>query len=79
MDRHGRPDQAQLAALLEAAATTQRAARGPLAAVVAARGPGRADRSLPAAAEWLRRWRPQRLTAPAPSCTCGVGRCALCN
>jgi hypothetical protein len=79
MDRQERPNRAQLAALVEAAATRERAARGPLAALVAAQRPGPVDHSLPAAAEWLRRWRPQRLTATAPDCTCAAGRCTWCN
>jgi hypothetical protein len=38
-----------------------------------------ADRIEPAALEWVRRWGPARLAPDALSCSCAVGRCALCN
>jgi hypothetical protein len=40
---------------------------------------GHADRSEPAALEWVRRWRPIRATAGLPACVCAAGRCAVCN
>ena len=40
---------------------------------------GPADRSDPAALEWLRRWRPARSLSGLPACSCGAGRCAVCN
>jgi hypothetical protein len=41
---------------------------------------GTADRSSPAAAEWVRRWDPDG-TGPSYSanCSCSAGRCAVCN
>ena len=38
-----------------------------------------ADRTVPAAREWLRRWAPRTMAAPAPACSCAAGRCAVCN
>jgi hypothetical protein len=40
---------------------------------------GPADRREPAAAEWLRRWRPARAFAAGAACGCAAGRCAVCN
>jgi hypothetical protein len=41
--------------------------------------PGGADRTEPAALEWLRRWGP-RAAQPLPlACECRAGRCELCN
>ena len=40
---------------------------------------GSADRSEPAALEWVRRWGPGRLTASPLDCSCEQGRCAVCN
>ena len=40
---------------------------------------GHADRALPAALEWLRRWRPARALTPVPACGCSAGRCGTCN
>jgi uncharacterized protein YgbK (DUF1537 family) len=40
---------------------------------------GSADRSEPAALEWVRRWGPGRLTASPLDCSCAQGRCAVCN
>jgi hypothetical protein len=37
------------------------------------------DRTQPAALAWVRQWRPQRLGAVLPECTCGHGRCVTCN
>lgn len=38
-----------------------------------------ADRSEPAAREWVRRWRPQPASVALPECSCAQGRCATCN
>jgi hypothetical protein len=40
---------------------------------------GSADRTEPAAAAWVRRWRPARSAAPVPACSCAQGRCMQCN
>lgn len=41
---------------------------------------GTADRSSPAAAEWVRRWGPAHVSPGAfEACSCSVGRCAVCN
>jgi hypothetical protein len=40
---------------------------------------GAADRLEPAAAEWVRRWRPIGPTVSAPACACAAGRCLVCN
>lgn len=41
--------------------------------------PGGADRTEPAALEWLRRWGP-RGAQPLPlACSCSAGRCDVCN
>lgn len=40
---------------------------------------GPADRTQPAALEWVRRWRATRGTPLEPSCTCTAGRCTGCN
>ena len=37
------------------------------------------DRSERVALEWLRQWRPQRIAAELPACSCSTGRCVLCN
>jgi hypothetical protein len=50
------------------------------ARLVAACWPGgHQDRSLPAARGWLRYWRPERVGAELPVCSCGRGHCAVCN
>jgi hypothetical protein len=43
------------------------------------RGASTADRTLPAARDWVRRWGPSRTAAIVPDCSCAVGRCGLCN
>ena len=43
------------------------------------RGAAAADRSEPAAREWVRRWRPQPAAVALPACSCALGRCASCN
>jgi hypothetical protein len=37
------------------------------------------DRTQPAALAWVKQWRPQRLGAVLPECTCARGRCTSCN
>lgn len=37
------------------------------------------DRTQPAALNWVRRWRPARIGAAIPACSCTRGRCAVCN
>jgi hypothetical protein len=40
---------------------------------------GHADRTEPAALEWVRRWGPGRLTGELLDCSCAAGRCLVCN
>jgi hypothetical protein len=40
---------------------------------------GPADRTEPSGREWLRRWRPGRRLPAIVQCSCGQGRCQLCN
>jgi hypothetical protein len=40
---------------------------------------GTEDRTVPAAREWLARWRPARAAVAAQACSCAAGRCAICN
>jgi predicted DNA-binding ribbon-helix-helix protein len=40
---------------------------------------GAADRREPSALEWVRRWRPARMSAEPLDCSCARGRCAFCN
>lgn len=40
---------------------------------------GVADSARPAAHAWLSRWRPARIGAPLPACSCPRGHCAVCN
>lgn len=40
---------------------------------------GLADRSEPAALDWLRRWWPERIGVSIPPCTCQNGHCPVCN
>jgi len=40
---------------------------------------GAEDRTEPGALGWVRRWRPDRLGATLPACSCAGGRCAVCN
>jgi hypothetical protein len=54
--------------------------RGLTARIVSVCWPGgHQDRSNPAALAWLRHWRPQRVGAELPVCSCVSGRCAVCN
>jgi hypothetical protein len=40
---------------------------------------GLADRTAPAALDWVRRWGPRGVVPPTPGCSCAHGRCAVCN
>jgi hypothetical protein len=40
---------------------------------------GHADRTTPAALEWVRRWGPRGVKPATPDCSCAHGRCAVCN
>lgn len=40
---------------------------------------GLEDRVERMALGWLRQWRPERLGAELPSCSCATGPCAVCN
>jgi len=40
---------------------------------------GPADRTTPAALDWVRRWGPRGVAPPTPDCSCAHGRCAVCN
>jgi hypothetical protein len=40
---------------------------------------GGSDRSEPAAVAWLRQWRPSKVGAKLPACSCAAGRCPVCN
>ena len=67
-----------LAALLAAAETGRRTSGG-LTRLVRRCWPEASDATQPAARDWLRRWRPSRLTAEVPDCTCRTGTCGWCN
>jgi hypothetical protein len=41
--------------------------------------PAASDRHVPAAAEWVRRWGPNRQAASPLDCSCAAGRCPQCN
>lgn len=43
--------------------------------------PDGSDGHRPSAAEWVRRWRPERAAAAnqLPACGCAAGRCVVCN
>jgi len=40
---------------------------------------GAADRTEPAALNWVRRWRPATAGAELPACSCSGGHCPVCN
>lgn len=40
---------------------------------------GSSDRVVPIALSWLRHWRPAKVGAGLPVCTCAAGRCRVCN
>ena len=40
---------------------------------------GGSDRTLAAAAAWVRGWRPERSAIDLVACTCATGRCRICN
>jgi hypothetical protein len=73
-----RAGRALISALIRSRAGT--APRGDGAAVL--RSPwldGAEDRTVPAAREWLARWRPARAAVAVQACSCAAGRCAICN
>lgn len=41
--------------------------------------PAASDRHVPVAAEWVRRWGPNRQAASPLDCSCALGRCSVCN
>jgi phosphopantothenoylcysteine synthetase/decarboxylase len=54
--------------------------QGLTAEIVASCWPGGSqDRSDRTATEWLRRWRPEKVGAVLPACSCVNGHCAVCN
>lgn len=71
-------DRELLATLVGSAATAASPHRLPLARL-AGRSPSRADRTVPAALEWVRRWGYRPATAVVPACACASGRCVTCN
>jgi hypothetical protein len=72
---------ARAAALVATAGRRTAAERDDLVAVLRAHcwPGGGTDRTEPAARAWVRRWRPERLGAVVPRCTCRQGSCVLCN
>ena len=38
-----------------------------------------ADRTAPAALDWVRRWGPRGVKPATQGCTCAHGRCTVCN
>lgn len=70
-------DRDRITGLIEATATQDHAALA--AALVDGCWPGGGDRRNRVASEWLRRWRPQGMTAAAAECGCASGRCDWCN
>ena len=71
----GTPDRSLIKALLASIATPSEASQ-----LARRQWPGGvADRSEPAALEWVRQWGPSRLTADMPDCSCTQGHCAICN
>jgi hypothetical protein len=40
---------------------------------------GGSDRSEPAALAWVRHWRPSKVGARLPACSCTAGHCPVCN
>ena len=70
------PIQDRIAAL---AARTDDETRALTAGVLRRCWPGGADRSQPGALGWLRLWRPERIGAVIPACSCAHGRCTVCN
>ena len=79
MDRQDKPEPADVAALVRSAATAATLDAGPRTSLVHRCWPGGEDRLQPAALEWVRRWGPHRVTAPAATCACASRRCAWCN
>ena len=67
-----------IAALVASAHAGTRDLAG-LARLVHRTWPEASDATRPAALDWVRRWRPTRLVAPPPDCTCAAGTCGWCN
>jgi hypothetical protein len=76
-----RDDPALVAAHLEAVAARTWADGDRLVEGLCARcwPGGVGDRLDPVAAEWVRRWSPNTLTAARIRCSCADGRCDACN
>jgi hypothetical protein len=74
-------DRSRLTELIESIAHRPDSAADRLATVLLHRAwpGGSADRTEPAAREWVRRWGPARMAPAGPSCSCAAGRCAVCN
>ena len=66
---------------IEAAARSgDRETRGVIARLSGACWPGGIeDRLERGALAWVRHWRPAKTTGVLPVCSCGAGRCAVCN
>jgi len=60
-------------------ARTDAETQGLIARVLRGCWPGGADRAQPGALGWVRLWRPERIGAAVPACTCAHGRCPVCN
>jgi hypothetical protein len=71
-------DQRLVARVVEAISARTEAQAAALADALAARW-SPPDRHDPAAAHWLRRWRPRPAHFPPPACSCAAGRCLVCN
>jgi hypothetical protein len=72
------PRDVDLSALLKDADTPAHDAGG-LARLLRRCWPDHSDETLPAARDWVRRWRPASLTAQPAVCRCSQGRCLWCN
>jgi hypothetical protein len=73
-------DQYELRAHIAALSGSRRVERRGLVKIAAACWPGgMSDRVDPAALQWVRRWRPEKIGPSVPVCSCQVGHCALCN
>ena len=67
-----------IAALVRSADAAASDARR-LGALMSRSWPSSSDATLPAARDWVRRWRPARLVAPTAVCGCDSGTCGWCN
>ncbi len=73
-----RAGRALISALIRSLAAT--APRSDGTAVLPSPWPdSREERTVPAAREWLARWRPTRATVALQACSCVAGRCPICN